>query len=137
MNFQRFRQKIGIGVEVSTPDQQEETLEHRRQADRQHDNEDQRFTDQGAKENSLDQNPEQEAPDQRQKKCRQYGKFCPGDQGKKKICADCKQLAMGKVEDAGGFEDHHESHRRKAIEKADRKAADQQLNKKIHAIFLS
>ena len=65
---QRLREKIGIGMEIPAPDQQDQTLEHRRETHGQHDDEDQRFADQRPKKDPFNQDAEEKTAGEGQKK---------------------------------------------------------------------
>ena len=60
---------------------------------------------------------EEKTADEGQKKRQKKGKFCPDDEGEKKIGPDGEQFAMGEIKHTGRFEYHDKSHRRESIEK--------------------
>ena len=97
---QHLREKIRIGMEIPTPNQQDQTLEHRGESYGQHDDKDQWFADQRPEKDPFDQYAEEKTADECQKKREKNGKFCPGDEGEKKIGADREQFAMGEIEHA-------------------------------------
>ena len=118
-----------MGIDAENPLQC--SLKHRREPDRHHDHRNNRLSDHRPQDHDLDRNPEHKHENQRQRHADPEWHFVFGKQRPAHPGAHQQQFALCEVDDLGRLVDQHKGHRDHAIQRADHKTVDQELDQEL------
>ncbi len=115
-------------LRVDAEDPFQRGLEHGGQADRHHDDGDDRLADHRPQDQDLDRDAEDEHEHQRHRHADPERHLVFGEQRPAHPGADQQQFALREIDDLRRLVDQHERHRDHAIERADHEAVDEELD---------